>query len=663
MTETFLFWNARAELVGRGALADGPCAPSIEAALATLSGLAARALELRSTAACSPDVVHGCECSWSLLRDATGELTGVACHVGTRRSGDGSSTALSERLRFENLITQLSTHFIDLKPEAIDGGINHALRSIGEFCTVDRAYIFLFSERRTSMINTHEWCAPGIEPQIEYLQDLPTETFPWWVERILQNQVIHIPRVADMVEEAAAEKAILEAQAVKSIVVVPLLYQGASVGFVGFDAVQWEKTWSDEDIALLRLVGEMLISAIERRRGEEQRRSLEAQLIQARSLENVAKLAGGVAHDFNNLLTIMLNYTALLKDGISDPKLSALAGELLQVTQQGADLTRQLLLVGRRGVIEPVLLNVNTVLHSLQTLLHKTVGETVSVEFDLASDLELVRMGLPQLEQVIMNLVTNARDAMPDGGRLLVRTRHTQLSHRELVPELGPGRYVVLEVADSGTGMSPEVLRHVLEPFFTTKGHGGTGLGLSTVHGIVRQAGGQVTIESALQAGTTVSIHLPVAEGTAMHTGRPPDSERVQVGRRELVLLVEDSARLRALVRELLLQNGYRVLEAGSPEAALRICADHADEIDLLLTDVIMPGMSGRRLAELLAEQYRLHTVAYMSGYDDDVLLRQGIVPDGTWFLQKPFPASKLLRIVRGALDARDASASRERCG
>jgi hypothetical protein len=214
---------------------------------------------------------------------------------------------LSKRREFESLITGLSTHFIELGAQDADCGINHALRSIGEFCDVDRAYLFRFSNDGTAMNNTHEWCAPGIEPQIELLQGLPLEVVPWWTDRIRRHEVIHVPRVVDMPEEAATEKQILLEQQIRSVVVVPTLYARAVVGFLGFDSVRAEKTWSSEDIALLKIVGEMLVSALERKRADEERRLLEAQLVQARSLENVAKLAGGVAHDFNNILAVILN--------------------------------------------------------------------------------------------------------------------------------------------------------------------------------------------------------------------------------------------------------------------------------------------------------------------------------------------------------------------
>jgi two-component system cell cycle sensor histidine kinase/response regulator CckA len=391
-----------------------------------------------------------------------------------------------------------------------------------------------------------------------------------------------------------------------------------------------------------------------RRRAEEALRHSEAQLLQAQKMEAVGRLAGGVAHDFNNILAIILNYATILKQQLADTPLTQIAGDLLQVAKQGADLTRQLLIVGRRGIVEPMLVNVPSVVLSLENLLRKTLGENVRLELDLSGDVALVRMGLPQLEQLVMNLSMNARDAMPDGGRLSVRVRQVELAPESTGRyfDMKPGAYVVLEIQDTGTGMPEDVAARAFEPFFTTKGPAGTGLGLSTVHGIVKQASGHIEIESTPGAGTLVRVHLPAAKANAASADEAEAAAPARTGNGEMLLLVEDSDRLRALVRDILEKSRYRVLEARSPSDALELYERHAGAIDLLLTDVIMPEMSGRRLSELLRERFGFTRVAFMSGYDDDVLARQGILPEGTWLLQKPFVDRDLLEFVRKALDA-----------
>ena len=560
------------------------------------------------------------------------------------------AAAIRERREFEQLICHLSTHFIDLSGADIDKGIGEALRAIGEYCQVDRVYIFLF-EAGGAMTNTHEWCAEGIEPQIDMLQHLPAETFPWWMERIRNNQVIHVPDVAQMPACAQAEREILQEQAICSVVVVPAAYRGKALGFVGFDSVRAHKTWRDEDIELLRLVGEMLVNAMERKRSEEERSELEWQLARSRSMENVARLAGGVAHDFNNLLAIVLNYASLLRRELEGSPHQRLASDLLDVAKDGAGLTRQLLIVGRREVVQPRVLSPNVVLKELEKLTRKTLGENIALQFELCPTLANIKMGLPQLEQVVLNLAMNARDAMPHGGRVTMATDVERVvSCTEGIGAcVVPGHYVVLSVQDTGDGMSAEVAKRAFEPFFSTKGQVGTGLGLSTVHAIVQQAGGHVLLESNPGRGTCVRVYLPAVGGAP--AGKGPELEMALPGRGETVLVVEDSAPLRGLICMLLEQQRYQVVAAGSPSEALEQCENHLGPIDLLLTDVIMPEMSGCRLAKALEERIGLSKVLFMSGYDDQILAAQGILPEGTMLLEKPFQETELLHAIRRALD------------
>lgn len=586
------------------------------------------------------------------LRADPDRLTAELTLVSERSEFVHAQLELARRLDFEELIAKLSTHFIDLDSKAVDQGIDHALRAIGEFAGVDRTYIFLWARGSTTMSNTHEWCAPGIEPQIHILQDLPMEEFPWSLSRIRRQEVVHIPRVEDMGEDAASEKAIFRAQSIQSIVLVPLVYMRRAEGFVGFDSVRVQKTWSASDIALLKIVGEMLIGMLARKRSEQERCLLEAQLVQTRSLENVGRLAGGVAHDFNNLLGVMLACATLLRKRLTDPELRGLADELIQSAQQASDLTRQLLIVGRRGIVHPMVLDIDRVLHSLKRLIQRTVGETIQLSLVAPGTCGSVRIGLPQLEQVILNLTMNARDAMPRGGQLTIETAPVELDQAEASRrvDVSPGRYVRLRMRDTGAGMSNEVAARAFEPFFTTKGRFGTGLGLSTVHSIVQQAGGYVVLLSEEQTGTTVELYLPVVQAEPAPELDEVTSEWVEAGQGETIVVAEDCTSLRNLMCKVLVENGYRVIEAVDSEEAVALCERHAGQIDLLLTDVIMPRLSGRQLADLARERWGLRRVAYVSGYDDDVLARQGVLGDGIRLLQKPFMDTELLAFVRDAL-------------
>lgn len=580
------------------------------------------------------------------LIGSTGEPTGAASVLVDVSDHDQLREVLGQRVAFERLVTNISSQLVALPTSEIDTGIHHALGQIGAYAQMDRAYIFRFSSDGTTMRNTHEWCAEGIEPQIRHLAALPVEVFAWWAGQLRQRRTIHVPRVLDMPDEAASERQILIDQDVQSILVVPMVHEQTTVGFLGFDAVRAEKTWPESDIMLLRLVGEMFVGALERKRMME----LEAQLLQARNLENVARLAGGVAHDFNNLLSVVLNCAAILR---RNPNQTEFLDEIYDAAKRAADLTRQLLQVGRRGDTEPVVLDVNAAVRGLDRLLARTLGEHVEIRTDLAENIDLVRIGLPQLEQVIVNLAINARDAMPRGGTFSVRTQNVEIDalHAARFFDVMPGPHVLLSVSDTGVGMSPEVVSRAFEPFFTTKDMEGTGLGLSTVYGIVKQGGGHVILTSELGKGTTADVYLPV-QGDAVVT--EPAQERAGPaphGRGETVLVVEDSVSLRALIRNMLTKHRYRVFDAATPAEALRLCERHAGSIDLLLTDVILPQMSGRALAKTAHDRFGVTRVLYMSGYDGNVVAEQGIPQEGPSLLQKPFVENDLLREVHRALE------------
>jgi signal transduction histidine kinase/CheY-like chemotaxis protein len=474
------------------------------------------------------------------------------------------------------------------------------------------------------------------------------------------REVIHVPDTARMPPEAVRAQTVLRAQGIRSVLAIPMICESAVTGFVGFDAVRSHKTWQKRDIALLRIAGEIFAGALERARADRERQRLHTQLVQSRSLESVARLAGGIAHEFNNLLAVILNYATLLKRQIEKPSQREMVGELFETARRAAELTRQLLLVGRRDVAEPMLLDLSSVVRSLEPLLEKTVGDAIDLRLEIGEDLDIVRIGLPQVEQIILNLALNARDAMPGGGALTIRTENVDITpeHASRFIDVRPGRCVRLRVTDSGTGMSSEVAARAFEPFFTTKGPEGVGLGLATVHGIVKQAGGHVVLTAPEGAGTTVDVYLPAivavadeAPVSAAEASAPPGGSLT--GRGETVLVVDDSPALRRLVCTLLAASRYRVFEGGTVEDAIAVCEKLRDRLDLLLTDVRMPSVSGRDLAARLRAEYGVSRVLYMSGYDADIVTHQGVLPEGMRLIQKPFTEDVLLRAVRDALDAR----------
>jgi len=410
------------------------------------------------------------------------------------------------------------------------------------------------------------------------------------------------------------------------------------------------------DMEILNFVGQHVATAIERKRAENALRQSEKQLWQSQKMEAVGRLAGGVAHDFNNLLTVIKGYTELMLTDLkpSDP-LRPEMEEVQKAADRAAALTRQLLAFSRRQVLAPKVVNLNYLVEDMNKLLRRLLGEDIELAIKLADDLGCVKADPGQIEQVIMNLAVNARDAMPKGGKLTLETANLELDQaysREHVM-VKPGAYVLLAITDTGSGIDAETLSHVFEPFFTTKEQGkGTGLGLSTVYGIVKQSGGYIWPYSEPGLGTTFKIYLPrvdeMAEREQARAQVPPG-----LGGKETILLVEDEEGVRGLTRQLLQRHGYTVLEAEHGQDALLLCERYSGPIHLLLSDVVLAQMSGRELVERLIPLRPEMRVLYMSGYSDEAIVHHGVLKPGTAFLQKPFTTESLMRKLREVLDAK----------
>ena len=385
-----------------------------------------------------------------------------------------------------------------------------------------------------------------------------------------------------------------------------------------------------------------------------QRERLERELQQAQRLESVGQLAGGVAHDFNNLIAVIMNYAEFVADELGDrPALRKDVEEIRRAAERAATLTRQLLIFSRREVAHPEILDVNSVVGETRKLLERTIGENIELVTTTASDLWAVLADRGQVEQVLMNLAVNARDAMPQGGRLAIETKNADLDEEFVSSKVGlvTGPYVRISVADTGQGMTPEVADRAFEPFFTTKAKGkGTGLGLATVYGIVSEAHGKVALYTEPGRGTTVTVLLPASAKGGVAKTQASETTSDIAGNGEGVLLVEDEAAVRAAARRILSANGYRVFDSTSPTEAIALCAQPSRKIDLVLTDVVMPEMSGMELVARLHASRPGLPVLYMSGYPQDVMAHQGLMSKGVHLLEKPFTRNALLRAVREAL-------------
>jgi len=386
-----------------------------------------------------------------------------------------------------------------------------------------------------------------------------------------------------------------------------------------------------------------------------ERRVLERQLRMAQKMEAVGRLSGGIAHDFNNLLGVVIGYIQVIKRTLVPGQPSyEYAEEIEKAGQRAVSLTRQLLAFSRQQVLEPVILNLNTLVSEMEKMLPRLIGEDIKLNLILDPAIGQVKADSGQIEQVVMNLAVNARDAMPDGGTLTIETENAELdaAFAREHPGSVPGQYVMLAVTDTGTGMDPETQAQIFEPFFTTKGRDkGTGLGLATVYGVVKQSNGYIAVESEKDKGALFKIYLPRIEQSVA-----PRSESIQapltVRGSETILLVEDAEPIRMLAQLFLKENGYHVLTAADGAEAQQAAAQHPGPIHMLLTDVVMPGINGRVLAERLAPQHPAMKVLYMSGYTDSFIAGHGVLEEGIHLLHKPFTEEVLMRKIRELLNA-----------
>jgi PAS domain S-box-containing protein len=410
--------------------------------------------------------------------------------------------------------------------------------------------------------------------------------------------------------------------------------------------------YADVSLKSIELHGELYLLAVVRDITE--RKQLERQLHQTQKMEAVGKLAGGVAHDFNNMLTVIRGYSDLiLTHPVEQETVYQRVKQIDKACERAERLTHQLLAFSRRQILKPLIINLNTFITDLTKMLRHLIGEHIDLICNLAPDLGFTTADPSQIEQVIMNLVLNARDAMSEGGRLIIETRNAELDRNTVRqhPEAKPGKYVMLAISDTGKGMDRETQSHIFEPFFTTKKENeGSGLGLATVYGIIKQSNGFIWVYSEPQHGSTFRIYLPMSDHIEeKESESKPEKEDLHGS--ETILLVEDEEDVRTLVKETLEMMEYQVIEAANGKEALDICRNNQITIHLVLTDVVMPVMGGPELVENLSRLKPDARIIYMSGYTEDAIVHKGVLEPGTHFIQKPFTPVSLMQKVREVLD------------
>jgi PAS domain S-box-containing protein len=559
--------------------------------------------------------------------------------------------SLQHYAAMQEIINRISVQYINLPFNEMDSAINSALAEMGLFVGADRVYVFSYDFVRKTASNTHEWCSDGIEPQISELQQVPVDQMHDWVSAHQSGLSVYIPDVFDL--EAGSLREILEPQDIKSLLAVPMMSENNCIGFIGFDSVREHRSYSETEQKLIEIFAHILVNIRTRIDTEGHRRKLEEQLTQAQKMEAIGHLAGGVAHDFNNLLTVINGYCDLLILSDADSEVKDRINQILAAGEKAKRLTMQLLAFSRKQVVQPQILNLNQAVREDVNMLGRLLGEDITVTLDLSSEIENVKVDPGQLEQIIMNLAINARDAMPKGGTLTIATERVEMTEEESVKfvDAQPGKYMVLSIADTGTGMDAATRSRIFEPFFTTKGlNQGTGLGLATVYGIVHQNGGFIDIRTAPDSGTTFLIYLPLLPVPKKNDVRP-GRDSIKLTGTEEILIVEDEASVRHLSSEILTNAGFRVFTAVDGIDGLNIFKNHQSEIKLVLTDVVMPGMNGKELADQLLETKPDLKIVYCSGYTHDSISHHGILDEDKEFLPKPFSGRELVAKIRDVLD------------
>jgi PAS domain S-box-containing protein len=603
---------------------------------------------------------HRREHNWSNREQSVLKLiaelfTGAIQRMRHEQARDASERALEDQIQFERGVAEISRRFLGREPEVMFDGVESDLQHLAELARAEHVRLLFFDQDTFELgYEAYEWWADSIPVEDRRYAKLETR-FPWAAKQLGKGEVYHVPDVEGLPDEAAAERADLTNRGVRSQLAVPLLTASGITGLLCVENSSEVRNWSSEAITMLRLAGDTMASAVRRRRSAFELRESQKQLEQSQKMEAVGTLAGGIAHDFNNQLAVMLGNTRYCLDYTTNSnEVREALGDVLRAAEHCAELTKGLLAFSRRTPVKTFAIDVCETIEEVRALVIPLLPPLIELEIqiEVEPDSNLVAADRVQLQQVLINLVVNARDAMPSGGRLVISARNIQPNADETNQlDIQPDRGCIeIHVADEGVGMAPEVGRRVFEPFFTTKDVGaGTGLGLATAYGIVQQVGGLITFESTPGVGTKFRILLPAVSSDEAIDNEALDIDQDTDGE-ETILLVEDEAALRRLIRRMLTRKGYKVIEACNGGDALANLERSNPKIDMLITDFMMPVMGGAELANKLLEERPDLPVIFLSGLSSDEIEDIAQRSPNILHLQKPFDDEAFYSALRKLL-------------
>jgi signal transduction histidine kinase/ActR/RegA family two-component response regulator len=562
------------------------------------------------------------------------------------------------RVEFENLIASMSTTFINLAPDEIDSGINRALKAIGEFICADHGYAILLSEDGTRLDNGHEWCAEGVGPQIERFRELKLGNLPLLAESIERSEHLHIPSIAKLPLEIKVDNALLQSQGIQSLIVVPMVSGKAVIGLLGFDSVRGEKSWSDDTVALIKIVEEMLVNALERKWAEEEKKKLQAQLQQAQKMQAIGTMAGGIAHDFNNILFPIVGYTEMAMGDLPEDSLTrSNLEEVLKAADRAKGLVQQILTFSRQREQERKPLKIQPVIKEALTLIRASLPTTIEISQNIDKGCGAILADPIQIHQVMMNLCTNAYHAMREkGGVLGVTLTEVEIDSCDLGSnmDLKPGPYLRLTVSDTGHGMERAEMERIFEPYFTTKSPGeGAGMGLAVVHGVARSHGGYITVYSEPGKGAAFHVYLPRIDGIGI-APVPVSSEPAPNGT-ERILFTDDEKQIVDMVQQMLERLGYHVTARTSSVEALKAFRTQPDKFDLVITDQTMPNMTGAKLAQKIMGIRPDIPIILCTGFSEVIAEEKAKAMGFRDFVMKPIVKTDIAKIIRRVLDQENA--------